>query len=374
MPPLYPFTLADYLRAIADPLPSVLITAADLAEIYPVLDRFPAHLADTLYLEVRLGRADAPVDIAFSVRASAQRVLHEVMQHADLPDHAVWSGLHTFAAAWSDSSALLSRSVGALWLEFDLPTATPVPILFIDLQPPIRSAVDYEQIARDVLPRMIGEAVPDAIMEQMKYAIVQMTEPLAVHLLGSMRARGTPSQRLALITPNTDQVIPYLHQIGWSRSTAPLEILLTLAAQSGAYCVTNLDFALDGLLPKVGVECFLRDQGQRDIFLDGLLAQGLCLPERAAALREFGAVSTAFQTPSHPAPLYEATRILNGIAISQIVWEVSHIKVTCEWYGDVHRVEAKAYLRARREWRTRSGSHFNAVEIIDNYRKSEPAR
>ena len=82
----FAFSLGDYLQAIAAPLPTTLVPPSDLAAAIALLAKFPAQLADTLFLEIRLGRSDAPVDVSFSVRPAAARVLHAILDTEISPE------------------------------------------------------------------------------------------------------------------------------------------------------------------------------------------------------------------------------------------------------------------------------------------------
>jgi hypothetical protein len=349
----FAFSLGDYLQAIAAPLPPTLVPPSDLAAATALLAQFPAQLADTLFLEIRLGRSDAPVDVSFSVRPAAARVLHATA--ADHLSQPVWAGLHRFAQHWGSE---ITPRIAALWLEFDMPTADVVPILFIDPQPPISSGEAYTQWAEAFFPRLTGQTVSPALVHHMANAIDVRTAQQPVHMFGSLMARGTTAQRLSVLVQDCDEILPYLRRTGWDISADALQPMLSLAARQGFLGALNLDITDNGVLPKVGIEYFMRDSEQVARFLPSLVAMGLCEPDRAAALSGFGAVSRAFSDPKHPAPLRAASHLLDGRAESCIVWEVCHIKVTCDVYAIDHPLEAKAYVRARREWRTPSGQHW----------------
>jgi hypothetical protein len=349
----FAFSLGDYLQAIAAPLPPALVPPSDLVAATTLLAKFPAQLADTLFFEIRLGRSDAPTDVSFSVRPAAARVLHAIA--TDYLSHPVWAGLHRFAQQWDSET---TPRIAALWLEFDMPTADAIPILFIDPQPSIGNGAAYVQWANTFFPRLTGQALSPALVHHMANAIDVRTAGQPVHMFGSLMARGTSAQRLSVLVQDCDEILPYLRRTGWDISADALQPMLSLAARQGFLGALNLDITDDGVLPKVGIEYFMRDSEQVVRFLPSLVALGLCEPDRAAALSGFGAVSRAFSDPRHPAPLRTASQLLDGRAESHIVWEVCHIKVTCDVYAVDCPLEAKAYVRARREWRTPSGQHW----------------
>lgn len=349
----FAFSLGDYLQAIAAPLPATLVQPSDLAAATTLLAQFPAQLADTLFFEIRLGRSDIPVDVSFSVRPAAARVLHATA--ADHLSHPVWAGLHRFAGQWDSE---ITPRIAALWLEFDMPRADSVPILFIDPQPSIDSGETYVRWAEAFFPRLTGHTVSPALLHHMANAIDVRTTQQPVHMFGSLMARGTTAQRLSILTHDETEIVPYLRRAGWDISAEALQPMLSLADRQGFIGALNLDITNDGVLPKVGIEYFMRDSEQVARFVPSLVALGLCEPDRAAALSSFGAVSRAFSDSRHPAPLRTASQLLDGRAESCIVWEVCHIKVTCDVYAVDYPLEAKAYVRARREWRTPSGQHW----------------
>jgi hypothetical protein len=350
----FTFSLGDYLQAIAEPLSAILVPPSDLAAATTLLSKFPAQLADTLFLEIRLRHSDAPVDVSFSVRPAAARVLHATA--ADHLSHPVWAGLHRFAQQWGSE---ITPRIAALWLEFDMPTAEEaVPILFIDSQPSIDSGAAYAQWVEAFFPLLTGQTVSPGLVSHMAKAINARAAQQPVHMFGSLMARGTTAQRLSILTHDYAEIMPYLRRAGWDISADALKPMLSLAAVYEFLGAINLDLTDNGVLPKVGIEYFMRDSEQVAGFLPSLVALGLCEPERAAALSSFGSVSRAFSDPKHPAPLRIASHLLDGRAESHIVWEVCHIKVTCDVYANDHPLEAKAYVRARREWRTPSGQHF----------------
>lgn len=296
----YSHSFAYDLDLILDGVPSELVSPEDRSAFRRLALRLPSLDGG---LEVRLGAAGAPVDLSVCADDSVPSSLASLAGREPMAaiDHTLllksgWSAAPHFAAAILDRRAPYEK-VGAskLWLEFDrvaFADETPLPCLMVGrtLPPeePVLAELDRSyQAATGVLP---GPGIRQAAAA----ALAGLGKDIVVSSIGALVGRlGSPARlRVNAKTETSVRLIESL-TAPWGETLAkPLRDADQLAARITTHQGVTLDLYEDRP-PRIGlpIPCLIRPSNKLTRFsaleaaLDVLLAEGLCRPEVAAALR-----------------------------------------------------------------------------------------
>jgi hypothetical protein len=337
-------TMADYVATLRPCVPEALVSEHAMSSILALAGSLPpCPLAG---FECRLGGNQSIVDFQVQV---PRRPFH---LSGEWPQSPAWRSLHPFWEEWLDESSTLHQNVSATGLEFDMERSTKMgPAVFVALRnvganPELLAAVaarfaDGASVARaDSTLRACVEALPDRA---------------SIQFIGAMRSRAGSALRVNVSGLPAGRIAGYLKAAGWPHpveSLGPIVTALGGLADDLALC---LDIT-DRLLPRIGIECILREQPLHESrwrqLLDYLTSFDACSMAKGRALLTWtGDILEPQARGLWPANLFWGDRLLGARAVSTFYRYLSHTKVI---YEPGQPIEAKAYLGFFHQWLDRA--------------------
>ena len=344
------FSLAHTLNTLAPYLPPALVSPRVLSHVRDNARWLPAVLTDRIYLETRLGRGEAAVDLIFDASTTGYEVLagrNPVISFpTPLSRSDAWTRIQDLYRAFSDASTLLGTYGSKIWLEFDIetrPKALPTPGVFVGLKPLNKLGLDaqdsvgktslYTRFTHDVLKHLRAEPLPRRVQDQLHLCCAALPESAELSYAGFMLPRPHQAIRLCITRLPVGAMFDYLGDIGWPGAEKGFRKALAGLVETETMTLLHVD-VWDAVKPRTGMEFFFARPAQRvgrfkeGGFLDQLVAMQLCTPEKRDALLTWPG-STALPFPH----VFWPTRLRR---------RVNHVKLT--WTPDA--VTAKAYLFA----------------------------
>jgi hypothetical protein len=359
-------SFADYVGAVREDVPPALIGKEGMDAIAGVARLLPGSLAlQTFFLECNLSRPEAAGDFLPLVQAAAGRSELAAGIPAVLRDIPIWVRIQAFLDAWGDMHSVLSSTIDRVWLEFDVSTAgggPPVPSIFHGYQlaqtgdagiiaPPIERQIEATRLAFQILT---DRPIEPAVVRQLRACYELLPSDASVFQLGAMIARETDAFRVCVGFRDRSQILPYLDRLGWRGEQDQLQNVLGQLAGRADWLALDIDVTTS-VLPKVGLECYLRrddrPQAQRWApFLDFLVKGSIALQPKCEALLRYPGLTYIRLDRTHwPVALRWASEFLGPAAVSVFRRGINHVKLVLE---PDHPLEAKAYLSVNHTWVT----------------------
>lgn len=176
--------------------------------------------------------------------------------------------------------------------------------------------------------------------------------------VGVILSRNVPALRVNVKRLQPDALISYLQEIGWPGEIKELEALMKQLFSLVDRVTVCLDVG-KRIYPQIGLECILLHQPQREspweIFLDYLVARGLCAPSKREALLNWPGQTNPVNSPvPWPGHLIAASLLQPRERFTIFDRQLSHIKIV---YGPEGQLEAKAYLWFEHQWLSRESKN-----------------
>jgi hypothetical protein len=356
-------SLRGALRALAPCLPRDLVAAASLRQIAATVGRLPVAVTGLFGFECRLGDSAATADFAFRVTRlhGGHAVLASLSAAHALPpawrEHPVWHRLGQFCAHWAEPTSVLHDNVRELWLEFDVGDAStpPVPLPSVFFGPPAaRDPSGYGWVVERAIPLFRGDPLPLPTARTLRAFMDALPAETTVRHVGLMSGRPTDSVRVVVNDLPFDSLRTFLERVDWPGSSGEAHAALSPVARLAPTpkMMVSLDVG-PRIGPKVGLECSLPAGAQwpsgRAGLLEYLVAEGLCVPAKRAALAAWeGWAHEPDGDAASPEQLAPLSDLVGLPARGVFVPVLSHIKVS---YQPDRPLEAKAYLAVHLRWK-----------------------
>ena len=371
--------LTDYIKLVQPYTSSDLISQETWSKINAVAEFFPSKITSFFGFECPLGIAAAKSDflICVDVAENGREVL--AAEHEGLPkclmSNPVWNQIHKFSQEWQDEKSALYQRIHNVWLEFDInhdDNGLPVPSCFFgshqifSAKSPYANLADinyYEWISRSALKLLLNENLPEPVEAQVFKCLDLLPKEAYVFQIGLMLARNIKNQvRFCIRNISLEQIGEYLQQIGWSGSLDVLQVFL----KEISCFVERIDLDIDigeKIAPKIGFECYISRQPKSEprwqLFLDYLVEQNLCLPQKQAALLSYtGFLRESSAQNDWPSYLSKSSNLLKSNSEAVFFRKLNHIKIV---YQDDKPQLAKAYLSM--------GYRFMTPDIVQRWRQ-----
>lgn len=357
-------SLARTLDAVSPRIPPALVGPAAFRRARAVADHLPAALTTWTYLECRLGPRPAPVDLIVEVDAQGRSILTgdnpPLALDGALLAHPAWARVADLCREWADPASPLHRTVDCLWLEFDVaegPAALPVPGVFAGLTP-VADALPPEErgaLALRALEILRGGEVPAATRRAFLRSFLHLPDGARMMHVGLLVPRGVDALRVCPAGIPLKALSGYLRAVEWTGDGAQLAAVtstLDRAREDAAGRdpgIAHLDVGAR-VLPRIGLEYGFERRAQmrgrlaEAHFAEALVREGLCAPEKAAALAEW--------------PGWSMEQLPHELWRSLVIRRANHVKVVLE---AGRAPEAKGYLCIHhRFWRSRASARIGA--------------
>jgi hypothetical protein len=331
-------SLDNYLAAIEEHLPTVLVSSAALSDIRAIARELPP--VRSACFECPLGEVGVETDFSVcadgALDALAGRSASAMLNNT-IVTSPPWQRFRAFCEGWS-ASALL-RQTSNIWLEFDRSCHT-VPILRPSVFFGVHRIHDRQRLAEAGVRLLRGGPLPGQLGHVLSLCFKALPTNARVFQVAVMLSRKNVPVRLCVIGLARDQLLDYLLAIGWPGSIEDVEhILQSISRYLPVLSVAfDLDSGVDCVGPRLGIECYMGREYQLmnvfpkwEQFLKQLVSLGLCLPSERDALLTWPGY--AFRDVIFPSVFFRG---------------LNHVKVVWEPPGFVY---AKAYLVFLHVWR-----------------------
>ncbi len=352
------------LAAVAGYLPECLASSDSVAAIQGVCHLVPSSAVTTFGFECRLGekRPDADFGIGVSARFGGRNVLACDESWKAIPPRLLelpaWVHLRAFFREWNRRRCPLNKHMDMVWLEFDLASQPPKPLVpsvwfgpnmdgseaKITLAKRQTTSDSHRWITETAIPLLLGSPTDQRIADTLFRCICAVPEPGRLYQVGVMLSREQHGLKICLLDTPPRELPEFLKQIGWAGNVEKLRAAISRLLDKANIKIVQVNVA-ESVGPKIGLECSFRWFAEPDStlhlrpFLDDLVSAGHCLPEKRDAIlawlgyapymHELKAVGVIGSSFSEAAATTDLVRTLN------------HIKVS---YQDGRLTDAKAYL------------------------------
>ncbi|MBO1345923.1 MAG: hypothetical protein EBE86_000290 [Hormoscilla sp. GUM202] len=350
-------TLAETVFAVSPYIPAKLISGKNLRHIREIASHLPGAIASFWGFECRLGESAPQGDFLICLKAEEEgRALvagtHDSIELSEsLRSHSVWNLAGNFGRHWVDPTSPIYEKVDNMWLEFDVdgePPAIPIPSLFFGCSPTQventgitlakAEPESHEWVTETALKILLGDSLSGEIAQNLRQCLGALPPEAYVFQIGLMLARKAETIRLCIRNISGKDIIVYLEKIGW---TGAIDFLQATVSELASFtdCI-HLDLDVgNGVLPKIGLECYIEGQPRSEpkwaAFLSYLVEVGLCLPDKRDALM------------GCPRYIGVCSDRLGPRKWSDFVMGLHHIKMV--WEGD-RILQAKGYIYINHSW------------------------
>ena len=185
--------------------------------------------------------------------------------------------------------------ISSLWYEIDYEEFMRasrqgdriVPCLFANIHPDPTGS--YTRLWEEMLPSFAGEERAKLFRPSLDRVTALLPDGVRIRHIGTMSGRGEPEiLRLVILFHSRTEICSFLTAVCWQGDTAALGEAM-MPWQYSDWIHVNIDLGVDGVLPKIGFEVPM--QWRHPVLADRqiacLEAEGLCLPDKAEALRKW---------------------------------------------------------------------------------------
>ncbi|MDB9373320.1 hypothetical protein PN464_08050, partial [Nodularia sphaerocarpa CS-585] len=227
----------------------------------------------------------------------------------------------------------------------------PLPAIFFGLPQEVSPAVETYGIAVKSLNLLLGNLGWSGWQDNLYRCFAACPDGVFVSHIGVMLSRNSRALRVNVKRLQPNLLIPYLQQIGWQGETVKVaELMAELFALVDRITVC-LDVG-DQIYPQIGLECIFLNQPDSEsrwaIFLDNLVARGLCEVQKREALLNWPGQINPLNSPAPwPHNLIAASVLQPRERFTVFERRLSHIKIVSQPQSTVL---AKAYLWFQHQW------------------------
>jgi hypothetical protein len=362
-PSLEDLNAAQYLSSVESYISEELISSQNYTEIKKLASYFNGHISSFFGFETRLNNYNGQSDYLFAVSSQREErdKLADLFTNGKLPQSfrtkKEWQNIEKFVTTWANPHSVLYKNILGLWFEFDIVddlTHVPIPCVFVHTVPlsinNSESTRECTWLTHFALPLLIGQQLSQNVERNAMEAIQRLPEGVSVFQVGVMLSRATSGIRLVLNKIKPTQIIPYLKTLGWSDNDDRLLSLIEELEHYVTSIVLHINIGEKGVDSKIGLECsfyprLYNFETKWSVFLNYLVKNGLCRPEKKNALLHFPGVEREDMNDDFNLKSYVTNaRIPDNDFSSALVRYISHIKLV---YMPNQPPEAKVYSGVR---------------------------
>ena len=352
-------SINDILKSVS-PSESSLIPGDTTPFRLNVASSINAKDVNSFGCETRLASDSSPIDFAFNLSNTGLKNYAGGATPFESPE---WTRIANICRDWGKSSIPEYSDGGALWLEFDAAMFTskvPVPSIFMAGRSEAASddkdrgftIRPLEWLTDGAIATIDDLHIPESVRRHILHCIKLTPRGAEGFHLGVMVARRADILRLCVFGIAPAEIVEYLHAIGWSGQTAPIEDVLRKYATLVDNVCLHIDVG-EKVYSRIGIELLLSGDAwshqphkndRWNTLLSRLVEGNLCSTVKAEALLDWpGVVENEVQLieriirdAAYAGDSVERTTLVPGVIIKGL----HHIKVSISGDGDV---TAKAY-------------------------------
>jgi hypothetical protein len=356
------YSLHDYLGVALASLSPSLASIETRAHMASVARQLPPTAA--FGFETRLRSAEATLDLFARIRAvdGSRRAFAGLNRLVAIPDKLLtsdaWRQLRAFCRRWHDDGDSLHAAIDDMWLEIDAAvydSARPIPCIFFHLLDRGERAVSVATAGC----RMLFGAPGFELDPLTRRCLAAGVGRGWVEHVGLMLSRPDRPLRLIIVGMCAEDVVPALEELGWRGDYARLSQLHARLTDLVRGYTLAIDVGVGGVLPRIGIECYLGNDGTNDphtiaAFVERCVALDLALPAKSAALSRWPGISSAARFDGEWPANLTAAQARFGLR-SVFARQLNHFKLV---YADDQPAEVKAYFGLSHLWlHSQRGDH-----------------
>lgn len=353
---------SDYLSKIKEYMPKEIISDENYQEIQNVANYFNNDITSFFGFEIDLAAHHSKSDYLFAVSSKNHErdALLSILEKNNFPDelnnNSSWKSVKEFTQKWSEPDSLLNERISGIWLEFDTSESLsdfPIPNFFfqtkkirIDTE---KDEQEFSWLTKEVIPILIRKKLSKRIENNLIESIKKLPKGSSVFHFGTMLSRNNAGIRIVINRIKPEELLNYLHSIGWNHEN---QILIELLDELSKYISriilqVNISEKID---EKIGIECsFTIDKYHTETewekFLDFLEHNNFCKTEKKEAILNFvGAEFSRFQEGLSIEEYMPSVMLSEHSKPKALVRYLSHIKIV---YSPNEPIVVKAYPAVR---------------------------
>lgn len=333
---------SEYFSLSTPFVSELLVPPRNFSNIQNISRYFPSGLTDFLGFECRLNGDETQADWALAISGvgDARHKFTDFLNNGHLPKSfrqtTEWQHIHAFSKMWTDTNSILHDKILGAWLEFDMPDSpqdVPIPSFFFNPANingnTVNDPLQYEWFYEKAVPALTGRRMSKTAKRNLQHCIQKMPRKSSLFIVGIMLSRLSSDTRMSVLFRDSNQIMPYLNEIGWTGDTETFaELIKELDTKKINRMV--LDFDVGKKIGKrIAVECSFypnryHQERHWEELLDFLVEKGIVTPKKRDDLLNFPGVDEGY---------------------SNIVRYITHVKIV---YEPGKPLKAKAYLGIRR--------------------------
>jgi hypothetical protein len=349
----------DYF-SMAEPFVSkMLVSPNNFKKIQTIATYFPGGLTDFLGFEVRLNGEESQADwaLAISGRDNARYALANFLSNGHLPasyrQTPEWNRILNFTQLWTKPNSVLHDKILGAWLEFDMPEnppSVPIPSVFFNPAKIKGSSMadpsDFSWFTKQAIPSLMGQRLLKEVEQNLNTSIQKMPKDASLFIVGVMLSRKISDVRMSVQFRDPKQIIPYLHELGWSENIDTFSPLINDLISLNVNRIV-LDFDIGKHVGRtVAVECsffpnhYHQEHHWKKI-LDYLVEREIAAPSKRDDLLVYPGTEKTIMFSENGIGSFD-----EGASQSKVISRyITHIKIV--YNPDEQKLKAKAYLAIR---------------------------
>ena len=351
--PLSAASFGEILEAIRPWIPKALLDGPGWQRVLAFTRDLPADAANYLFgFEYHLQNPAPDADLGIAVWLHTPVARHYVSRGKAADADAAEAALAQVLLESEQVGSFLSRVIGGAMIEYDLSTDADShsPGIFLaspKFWDPESRGYTNPGVLTAALAAVTGQPECDEQRQVVEKLFAALPAGARIPHAGAFPGRGSRAIRLLIAGVGAADLPGMIERINWPGSAGAVAAAVSGFCDLTPYVTASLDVGPGGVSPRLGLEMFQvlspiqRLNSNPEVwhrFIDRLVERDLCLPGKAAGLREAARAET----------------ILDPAGDLRVSKGINHFKITL--HGD--HLEAKAYtfFNAR--------SRLTAVDVL----------
>ena len=315
--------LLEQMRGL---FPPTLLAGVGWDRVLAAAHRLPLSLIDFRFgFEFNLWQEEPGADFFVCVPHGSRIASHYIRQGERAGRNSPEAALGAFLATSGTPESFLARARGSIMLEYDLmgipPLSYGAPGVFIVPQDEGQGPILKEPVT---LPELVaalalaaGQSQNQVLVDRVQQLFDGLPDPKVIAQAGMLPSRKQRGARLIVQGLAPEKIPDALVGIGWTGDPSSVEAVLADMAGVSRIVGVSLDQTEAGVSPRIGLE-FFRPVKWHDVdasgwrtFIDCLEERGLCLPSKAAGLRQWPTHESVFGKDD----MYKLLRFINHVKV-----------------------------------------------------------
>ncbi|RYU90910.1 hypothetical protein EWM62_09755 [Mucilaginibacter terrigena] len=313
------------VKTVAPYLPSSLVPASALANIYALVEKLP--FLPFAGFECRLEAGNDQVDYFANIPRFEGSIPPEFFPQAN------WPMLEGIYRLWLNNQSRIGRDINELGLEIDLANAMdklPAPGIFMAVR---NTVSDPCPVLYDALDLLFDADLSAELKQNIQRCVKALPKGGIVSHLGAMLSRKSRGIRLNIAGLGFDDVQSYLAAIGWNETSAELDHVLKNYRHYTDHFVLCIDLLGQAIGPRIGFECYVHtapaDGPKWEQLMQQLLRDDICSGQKKAALLSWpGIAEYSTHADTWPINQRSISALLGSYGLDVCNRTLNHIKLS----------------------------------------------